>query len=68
MGGSQVHSNARFIGRSVNFVNNVDLLEVPLYADLKVNHIHIDGICVAYALIIFKLWVTPKKNWIEILL
>ena len=40
MGGSQVHSNARFIGRSVNFVNSVDLLGVPLYADFKVNHIH----------------------------
>ena len=38
--GSQLHSNVRFIGRSVDFVNSVDLLGVPLYADLKVNHIH----------------------------
>ena len=37
---SQLHSNVRFIGRSVEFVNSVDLLGVPLYADLKVNHIH----------------------------
>ena len=36
---SQLHSNARFMGRSVEFVNSVDLLGVPLYADLKVNHI-----------------------------
>ena len=28
------------MGRSVEFVNSVDLLGVPLYADLKVNHIH----------------------------
>ena len=28
---SQLHSNARFMGRSVEFVNSVDLLEVPLY-------------------------------------
>ena len=37
---SQLHSNVRFMGRSVEFVNNVDLLGVPLYADLKVNHIN----------------------------
>ena len=37
---SQVHSNVRFMGRSVEFVNSVDLLGVLLYADLKVNHIH----------------------------
>ena len=37
---SQLHSDVQFIGRSVEFVNNVDLLGVPLYADLKVNHIH----------------------------
>ena len=28
------------MGRSVEFVNSVDLLGVPLYADLKDNHIH----------------------------
>ena len=28
------------MGRSVEFVNCVDLLGVPLYADLKVIHIH----------------------------
>ena len=33
---SQLHSNVRFTGRSVEFVNSVDLLRVPLYADLKV--------------------------------
>ena len=32
--------DVQFIGRSVEFVNSVDLLGVPLYADLKVNHIH----------------------------
>ena len=37
---SQLHSNVRFMGRSVEFVNSVDLLGVLLYADLKVNHIH----------------------------
>ena len=37
---SQLHSNVRFMGRSVEFVNSVDLLGVPLYEDLKVNHIH----------------------------
>ena len=37
---SQLHSNVRFMGRSVEFVNSVDLLGFPLYADLKVNHIH----------------------------
>ena len=37
---SQLHSNVRFMGRSVEFVNCVDLLGVPLYADLKVNHMH----------------------------
>ena len=37
---SQLHSNVRFMGRSVEFVNSVDLLGVPLYADLKVIHIH----------------------------
>ena len=36
----QLHSDVRFMGRSVEFVNSVDLLGVPLYADLKVNHIH----------------------------
>ena len=33
----QLHSDVRFMGRSVEFVNSVDLLGVPLYADLKVN-------------------------------
>ena len=33
--GSQLHSNVRLMGKSVYFVNSVDL-----YADLKVNHIH----------------------------
>ena len=28
------------MGRSVDFVNSVDLLGVPFYADLKVNHIY----------------------------
>ena len=28
------------MGRFVEFVNSVDLLGVPLYADIKVNHIH----------------------------
>ena len=28
------------MGRSVDFANSVDLLGVPLYADLIVNHIH----------------------------
>ena len=37
---SQLHSNVRFMGRSVEFVNSVHLLGVPLYADLKVNQIH----------------------------
>ena len=37
---SQLHSNVRFMGRSVEFVNSVDLLGVPVYADLKANHIH----------------------------
>ena len=37
---SQLHSDVRFMGRSVEFVNSVHLLGVPLYADLKVNHIH----------------------------
>ena len=36
----QLHSDVRFMGRSVEFGNSVDLLGVPLYADLKVNHIH----------------------------
>ena len=36
----QLHSDVRFMGRSVEFVNSVDLLEVLLYTDLKVNHIH----------------------------
>ena len=35
-----LHSDVRFMGRSVKFVNSVDLLGVPLYADLKGNHIH----------------------------
>ena len=30
----------RLMGRSVEFVNSVDLLGVLLYADLKVNHMH----------------------------
>ena len=38
----QLHSGVRFMGRSVEFVNSVDLLGVPLYVDLKVNHIHIN--------------------------
>ena len=33
-------SNVRFMGRSVEFIKSVHLLGVPLYADLKVNHIH----------------------------
>ena len=33
------HSNVRFMGKSVEFVNSVDLLGVPLYLNLKVNHI-----------------------------
>ena len=37
---SQLHSNVRFMCRSVEFVNSVDLLRVPLYAGLKVKHIH----------------------------
>ena len=36
----QLHSDVRFMGRSVEFVNSVDLLGVPLYADLKANHTH----------------------------
>ena len=28
------------MGKSVDFVNSVDLLGIPLYADLKINHIH----------------------------
>ena len=28
------------MGRSVEFVNSVDLLRFPLYADFKVSHIH----------------------------
>ena len=32
--------NVRFMGRSVEFVNSVDLLGVPLYVDLEINHIH----------------------------
>ena len=35
----QLHSTFRFMGRSVEFVNSVDLLGVPLYANVKVNHI-----------------------------
>ena len=34
----QLH--VRFMGRFVDFVNCVDQLKVPLYADLIVNHIH----------------------------
>ena len=37
---SQLHSDVRFMGRSVEFVNSVDLLGVPLCAYLKVNYIH----------------------------
>ena len=37
---SQLYSNVRFMGRSVEFLNSVDLLGVPLYAYSKVNHIH----------------------------
>ena len=40
MSESQLHSNIQFMGKSVDFVNSVDLLGVPLYADLIVNHIH----------------------------
>ena len=32
----KLHSNVRLMGRAVEFVNSVDLLGVPLYADLKV--------------------------------
>ena len=35
---SQLHSPVRFMGRSVEFVDSVELLGVPLYTDLKVNH------------------------------
>ena len=38
--GSQLHSNVRFMGKSFDFVDSVDLLRVTLYADLKVHHIH----------------------------
>ena len=38
--GSQLRSNVRYMGKSVNFVDSVDLLRVTLYADLKVHHIH----------------------------
>ena len=38
---SQLHCNVRFMGRSVEFVPNVDLLGVPLYVDFEVNHIYI---------------------------
>ena len=38
---SQLHSNVRFMGRSVEFVNSVDLLGFPLYADFNDNHIHL---------------------------
>ena len=34
---SRLHSR---MGRSVEFVNSVDILWAPLYADLKVNHMH----------------------------
>ena len=37
---SKLHSNVRFMGRSVEFENSGDLLGVPLYADFKVNPIH----------------------------
>ena len=37
---SQLHSNVRFMGRCVEFVNSVDLLGVSFYADIKVNFIH----------------------------
>ena len=37
---SQLHSNVRFMGRSVEFVSSVDLLGFPLYADLKVSNIY----------------------------
>ena len=37
---SQLHKNVRYMRRSVEFVNSVDLLGVPLCAVLKVNHIH----------------------------
>ena len=37
---SQLHCNVWFMGKSVDFVNSVDLLGVPLYANLKVNHVH----------------------------
>ena len=37
---SQLHSNVQYIAMGVEFVNSIDLLGVPLYADLKVTHIH----------------------------
>ena len=37
---SQLHRNVRFMGRSVEFVNSVHLLGLPLYVDLKNNHRH----------------------------
>ena len=37
---SQLHGNVRFMGRSVEFVNSIALLGVPLYANVKVNHTH----------------------------
>ena len=39
---SQLHSNVRFMGRSVEFVNSIDYLGVPLCTDLNANHIHSD--------------------------
>ena len=38
---SQLDSNIQFMGRSVEFVNSVDLLRFPLYADFNDNHIHL---------------------------
>ena len=37
---SQLHGNVRFMGRSVELVNSIALLGVPLYANVKVNHTH----------------------------
>ena len=37
---SQLHGNVRFMRRSVEFVNSIALLGVPLYANVKVNHTH----------------------------
>ena len=41
--GTQLHSNVRFMGKSFDFVDSVDLLGVPLYADLKVHHLKVQS-------------------------